>query len=273
MYGVASMLISALELIRPDYIVAALDGTKPTFRVEEFTSYKAHRKPMEDALFSQLPKVFELLEAFGIKQALVDGYEADDVIGTLDKRFGAASVEVVIVSNDRDLWQLVDDNTVLMVPKRGSKEADWLGPREVASRLGFSPDLLPDYKGLCGDSSDNIPGVYGVGGKTAEKLIHAFGGMEDIYRNVDKVTPESLKKKLVENTEQAFLSKRLATIVTDVPVDIKLEDCKYHEFNKVEVKKVLEKYNFRSLIKRLGFEVDSKSKTAKVADDQLSLFS
>lgn len=271
-YGVTSMLISVFELLKPDYIVAALDGRKPTFRVEEFTGYKAHRKPMEDDLSSQIPKVFEILDAFGIPKIVVDGYEADDVIGTLDTRFGNKDVQIVIVSNDRDLWQLVDSNTVIMVPKTKKKPVEWLGPREVDALMGFDASLLPDYKGLRGDPSDNIPGIYGVGEKTAKKLIQQFGSMEDIYKNVESVTPDSLREKLLNCSEEAFMSKKLATIIVDVPLDLSLDECRYHEFNKLRVKEVLGRYNFKSLIKRLGFDEDQKPKSQVISENQLGLF-
>jgi DNA polymerase-1 len=269
-YGVTSMLINLFDLVKPNYVVAALDGTAPTFRVEEFTGYKAHRKPMEENLSSQIPKVLEVLDAFGIKQEVVNGYEADDIIGTLDKKFGDKNLEIVIVSNDRDLWQLVDGNTVIMVPNSKSKPTLWLGPKEVKARLGFEPKLLVDYKGLRGDPSDNIPGIKGIGDKTATQLVMRFGSIDNIYKNIAKIDKKVLKEKLIHNYEQAQMSRRLATIVLDVPVDITLDECKYHEVNKLKVKEVLEKYNFKSLIKRLGFP--SKPKKQEVAKNQLELF-
>lgn len=270
-YGVTSMLISVFDQLKPKYAAAALDSPEPTFRVEDFTGYKAHRKPMDEELDVQVPKVREVMEAFGIKQILVDGYEADDVIATVIKKI-KKDVEFIVVSNDRDLWQLVDGKVAVMMPS-GSGKAEWIGKREAKSRFGFDPELIPDYKGLRGDPSDNIPGVYGVGDKTATKLIEQFGNIENIYKNINKVEPESLKKKLEENYEQALLSKKLAQLIEDVPFKVNLKECRYREFNKVEVKKVLEKYNFKSLIKRLGFEVEDKGKNQGDAPpkEQLSL--
>ncbi|MFA6981446.1 MAG: 5'-3' exonuclease H3TH domain-containing protein [Patescibacteria group bacterium] len=271
LYGVTSMIISVFELVRPDYIIAALDGKKPTFRVEEFTGYKAHRKPMEDDLSSQIPKVFDILDAFGIKRVLVDGYEADDVIGTVAKEY-SHDLEVVIVSNDRDIWQVVGNNVTIMSPstKRGAP-TDWVGEKEVLSKMGFTPNLIPDYKGLRGDPSDNIPGVYGVGDVTAKKLIIEYGTLENIYENLAKVEPESLRTKLAECSEQAVMSKRLAKLILDVPMDIKLEECAYKEFNQMKVRDILERYNFKSLIKRLGFDPD-KAKGPEINKDQMALF-
>jgi DNA polymerase-1 len=269
-YGVTSMLITVFNQIQPTHVVAATDSEEPTFRVEEFTAYKAHRKPMDDELASQISKVYEVLDAFGIKRIEVPGYEADDVIATLAVKF-AGDAGIIIVSNDKDLWQLVDGHVVVMVPK-GRGDAEWIGKKEAEARMGFDIEYMVDYKGLRGDPSDNIPGVYGVGEVTAKKLIHEFGNLKNIYKNIEKVKPESLKKKMEENYEQALMSKKLAELVTDVPVTVDFSECKYKEFNKVEVKKVLEKYNFKSLIKRLGFdESGSKKKKNRVPENQLSL--
>lgn len=265
-YGVTSMLITLFDALKPDYVVAAMDSMEPTFRVEDFTGYKAHRKPMDDDLSSQIPKVMEVINAFGIKDIQVNGYEADDIIGTLAKEY-EGEVEVVIVSNDRDLWQLVSDDVSIMVPTKGNG-TDWIGPKEVEKRMGFTPDLLIDYKALRGDPSDNIPGVHGVGDVTAKKLIDQYGTLEDIYKNIADVKPDSLKEKLANNAEEAVMSKHLATIVTDIQLNVSLDECKYSDFNRASVKDVLQNYNFKSLIKRLGFEA---KKEVEVDENQLSL--
>ena len=270
-YGFTSMVLNVLEQIKPDYMVAALDGQEPTFRVGEFTAYKAQRKPMEEDLQVQIPKVFEILDAFAIKKILVEGYEADDVIGTVATKF-KGKVDIVIVSNDRDLWQLAGNGNIIMVPgKKG--EMEWMGEKEVDARLGFEAEKVADYKGLRGDPSDNIPGVFGVGEVTATKLLQKYGSLEDIYKNIDNVEPESLRKKLLESYEQALMSKKLAQIILDVPYQLDLEECIYREINKIKVKEVLERYNFKSLIRRLGFEVEgsSKGKSIEPPDNQLSL--
>jgi DNA polymerase I len=270
-YGVTSMLINVLNIIKPDYIAAALDGAKPTFRVENFTAYKAHRKPMDEDLSSQIPKVIEVLEAFGIRTILIDGYEADDVIGTLAKKFAGDDCQVILVSNDRDLWQLVNKNIVVMSPTTNGK-ADWLGYDEVVKRLDFTPDKLADYKGLRGDSSDNIPGVRGIGEKTALKLIQEFGSIEEIYRNIDRIEPTSLKEKLLNNSEEAVMSKQLATIVVDAPITIDLQECRYKGFSEPEVKEILGRHGFKSLIRRLGLEEESTEEKSPADENQTSLF-
>jgi len=269
-YGFTSMVINVLDQVKPDYIVAALDGQEPTFRVGEFTSYKAQRKPMEEDLQSQIPKVFEILDAFKIKKIVVEGYEADDVIGTVATKF-KGKVNTVIISNDKDLWQLAGNGNIIMVPGRKG-EIEWMGEKEVDARLGFEAEKVADYKGLRGDPSDNIPGVYGVGEVTATRLLQKYGSIENIYKNIGGVEPESLRKRLLESYEQALMSKKLAQIILDVPFQLNLEECKYNEINKIEVKKVLEKYNFKSLIRRLGFDDGGgKSKGVETPDNQLSL--
>jgi len=272
-YGVTSMLINLFSEVKPNYVIAALDMQETTFRVEDFTGYKAQRKPMEEDLSSQIPKVIEVMEAFGIKIIGVNGYEADDVIATVAKTY-EKDYEVVIVSNDRDLWQLASPTVTIMVPNTKGL-AEWLGPKEVQARFGFPPSNIADYKGLRGDPSDNIPGVYGVGEKTATDLIQKYGSLEDIYKNIDSITQHSLKEKLLNSYEQAVMSKKLACLIMDVPFKVNIKDAKYKDLNKLKVKEVLEKYNFKSLIKRLGFDDNSSGKRAaqpEVNKDQLTLF-
>lgn len=268
-YGLTSMLINIFDQIKPDYVVAAIDSREPTFRVEDFTGYKAHRKPMESDLEVQIPHVKDIIDAFGVKQVEARGYEADDVIGTMAKKYGQ-EVEVVIASNDRDLWQAVERNVVVMSPGVNG-QAEWLGEKEVEARLGFKPKQLIDFKALRGDPSDNIPGVYGVGEKTAKQLIDKYKTVEEIFKHIDKIEPKSLREKLANNVEEAVMSKHLATIITDTPIDIELEECRFKEVNKARVVEVLKKYNFKSLIKRLGFEPDGSPKKREVPKDQIQL--
>lgn len=271
-YGVASMLITIFDTIRPDYVVAALDGKQPTFRSEEFTAYKAHRAEIDVDLVSQIPKVFEILDAFGLKKIVLEGYEADDIIGTCTKKFASSDVNVIIASNDRDLWQLINPNVSVMLPNT-TGPSEWVGEKEVIVRLGIRADQVSDYKGLRGDVSDNIPGVHGIGEKTAQKLIAEFGSVENIYINLQKVSPDSLRKKLEESYETALLSKKLATIITDAPLTLSIEECKYAESNKIAAAETLKKYNFKSLIRRLGLNIDDpSSKKNEISKDQVSLF-
>jgi DNA polymerase-1 len=275
-YGVANMLTAVIDLVKPTHMVAALDGMKPTFRVQEFTQYKAHRAEMDPDLAVQIPKVYELLDAFGITKILAEGYEADDIIGTFATKYSGPDTQVVVVSSDRDMWQLISAHTTIMIPT-STGSAEWIGAAEVKARLGFGPEHIADYKGLRGDTSDNIPGVAGVGEKTATKLILEFGSLEDIYRNLSAVQPESLRKKLENSYEIALQSKKLATIIVDAPVAHSLEECKYSGFDKNAAFEVLKKFRFRSLAKRLGMEDRylAEGKTVKAtssAIDQPSMF-
>jgi len=267
-YGVSSMLINVLDTIKPHYVVSALDSKEPNFRVEQFVSYKAHRKPMENDLSIQIPKVLEIMDSFGIKNITLSGYEADDIIGTLVKKFSKMA-QLIVISNDRDLWQLTPYGAKIMIPdKNGSFiYVDHISAKE---KYQLDPSQIIDYKGLRGDPSDNIPGVYGVGDKTAKELLNKYSSVEEIYRNIDSVTPESLRKKLIENYEQALLSKKLATIDVDAPLTVDLEECAYSDFNRGRVKELFERYNFKSLVKRLGFDLKPVAKS-NVPDNQLSL--
>lgn len=275
-YGVTSMLINILAKVEPQYVVAAVDGPKATFRVEQFTAYKAHRKPRDEDLESQIEKVFEVLDAFKINHILVNGYEADDVVATITQRT-SKDFQVFILSNDRDLWQLAGGNVICIVPSTRDDQIAWLGAKEVEARLGFAPGLIADFKGLRGDPSDNIPGVYGIGEKGAIKLLERFGSLENIYLNLKDVEPESLRKKLEESYEQALMSKKLAQLIYDAPMDFKLENSRYEKFMGKEAVDILTKYNFKSLLRRLNMEPNfsgenvANSKKDSDASNQLSL--
>lgn len=263
-YGLSSMLINIFDTLKPDYALAALDSEKPTFRSEDFTAYKAHRKPLETDFASQIFPSFEILDAFNIHKISVDGYEADDIIGTISSKYANDDIKIVIASNDKDLWQLINTNVFVLIPSTSGK-AEWVGEKEVRAKLGLSPSQIIDYKGLRGDPSDNIPGVYGVGDKTANSLIAKYGYIENIYTNLKEVSPESLRRKLEESYEIALMSKKLATIDTQVPIVVNMQDFNYSGYASERLKTEFQKYNFKSLIKRLGFTQDSSS-------SQLGLF-
>lgn len=264
-YGVSSMLISLINETRPDCLIAALDSKKPTFRSEEFSNYKAQRKEMEDDLKVQIPLVFESMDLLGIQKINCEGYEADDVIGTLVTKLEKDN-EVYIVSNDRDMWQLINKNVFVLIPntKGGFDKID---EEEALKRLEFDKKHLVDYKALRGDTSDNIPGVYGIGEVTAKKLISKYESVENIYKHIEEITPESLKKKLVESVEMAYMSKKLAQIILDAPIQFKLEDCHFKFHVSQELVDFYTKLNFKSLLRRLNVNLDNK-----IPDNQLNLF-
>lgn len=264
-YGVSSMVISLINETKPDCLVAALDSRKPTFRSEEFSNYKAQRKEMEEDLKIQIPLVFESLDLMGIEKINCEGYEADDVIGTLVTKLQKDN-QIYIVSNDKDMWQLINKNVFVLIPntKGGFEKID---EEEALKRLEFDKKHLVDYKALRGDTSDNIPGVYGIGEVTAKKLIAQYETVENIYKHIEEIKPESLKKKLVESVEMAYMSKKLAQIILDAPIQFKIEEC-YFKFTVSE--KLVEfftKLNFKSLLRRLNVNLDKK-----ISENQLNLF-
>ena len=252
-YGVSSMLLTVLNQVHPTYVVAVVDTEKPTFRHEAFTGYKAHRRPMEDLLSVQIPKVLELVNAFKIQAVSAPGYEADDLVAAIATKHKKAN-QVIVLSNDRDLWQLVQPNVVIMLPSTKGDKIEWVGEKEVIARLGVLPNQVPDYKGLVGDSSDNIPGVYGIGQKTAGDLLKKYSTIENIYRHVGEVTPDSLREKLVNGYDQAVMSKKLATLDYNTPADFSLEASRYGNLPIQSVSEALQSYNFKSLLKRVGVE-------------------
>jgi DNA polymerase-1 len=159
---------------------------------------------------------------------------------------------------------------LVLTPSNGNT-GEWIGVDEVRARMGFEPKQIIDYKALRGDSSDNIPGVHGIGEKTAKSLIETYGGIEEIYKNIDKVEPASVREKLANNAEMAVMSKNLATIDTNAPVTLVLKDCKYNQFDRTAIKAVLERYNFKSLLKRLGLDISASKRTEEVDKDQMKL--
>lgn len=270
-YGFASMLISTIDTLKPTHIIAAWDEKdKDTFRAAQFTGYKAHRPKLEEDLDSQLPKAQEVLKGFGIPLIYVPGYEADDVIGTIANQAARLSapgspLSVIVVTNDQDMLQLVGKNVKVFIPKGGKGQGTFFGPKEVGRKYGFTPRQMIDYKALRGDPSDNIPGVKGIGDKTAKELISKYGSVEKIYKRIREIHPESVRMRLSVDPEIAVLSKDLATIRTNVPISLDLKESKFRQLNKVSATKVLKKYNFKSLVKRFGVDKNnSKEKKAKI---------
>lgn len=275
-YGVSSMLITVLQQVSPDYVVAVLDTKVPTFRHVDFTGYKAHRRPMEDMLSVQIPRIKEVVEAFGVKMISADGYEADDLVGTLAVK-NQEHCQMILLSNDHDLWQLASPNILIMLPSTRGDKIEWIGEKEVMMRLGVTPAQVPDYKGFVGDTSDNIPGVYGIGPKTAGELIKEFGSVEEIYKNINKVQPETLRKKLLDGYEQAIMSKKLATLDLNTPTGFSREDSRYGKLPLETVVPILQSYNFKSLLKRVGVDAGDKvkqstKKNKEISDLQRGLF-
>ncbi|OGZ27328.1 MAG: hypothetical protein A2365_00125 [Candidatus Nealsonbacteria bacterium RIFOXYB1_FULL_40_15] len=250
-YGFLLFFFKAVKEFNPDFILAAFDYPAPTFRHKEYKGYKATRQKAPDELYSQIPKVKDFLNAFSVFVFEKEGYEADDIIGTAAEKF-SKDAEVIILTGDMDALQLVKDNVKVYLLKRGIKDALIYGRKEVSERYsGLNPENLIDFKSLRGDPSDNIPGVRGIGEKAASKIIKDFGSLEAAYKNLDKVSP-SLRKKLESGKEDAFMSKMLVEIEKSVPFDFGLKDLAWKGYNSKKGLEMLEEYNFKSLIKRLG---------------------
>ncbi len=249
-YGFTSMLIRLLIDERPDRIAVAFDTAAPTFRHKEYKEYKAHRDETPSELISQFPLVKDVLEALSITTLEVEGFEADDILATLAKDQEEKGLDVVVVTGDKDAFQLIDDHTRVMTTRRGITDIVLYDREKVIERYGIPPESVPDFLGLKGDSSDNIPGVPGVGDKTAAKLLQQFGSIEDIYRQIEDVKPERIRNNLLEYKDDALISKWLATLIFDVPVEKELSDITPDGWNMEEIKNVFIELRFKTLLER-----------------------
>ena len=254
MYGLSQMLLKIVTEYRPASIVVAWDAREKTFRHEEFEAYKAQRPHMPEPLSQQWSRFPELMEAFGIVNLVKPGYEADDILGTLAEEAKRQGVGSIVVTGDRDAMQVVDDDIWVMSTGRGITDVKIYTPATVLERFGVTPAAIPDYIGLKGDTSDNIPGVPGVGEKTAAALLQQFGSIDALYERLEEVKSEKRRALLAEHEGSARLSKRLATMVLDVPLEedlVELVARGGYELPVASVDAVFEKYEFRALRRRL----------------------
>jgi len=315
-YGYTTTLIKVIEDLKPDFIAASFDVSKNTFRLAEYAEYKAHRVKADQELYDQIPRVRELLDSLNIPIYEMEGFEADDVIGTISSKFEIQNskletnsniqnskfpIHVYIVTGDKDAFQLVDDNIEIYDLKHGLSEAQIINSTVIRTLWNLDPTDFIDLKALAGDPSDNIPGVPGIGNKTATDLIIKFDTLEKLYESLEKnfqfsisnfqsiSNDSNFKSKceqlgikprivglLIENKDQAFLSQRLATIRKDVPIDFDLEKCRFGDYDKDKVRAFFEEMQFHSLLKRFGIEKSEELKTKqaaehKKADNQLKL--
>lgn len=257
-YGVSSMMIKIFKegptgQGPADYIAAAFDRPEATFREKEYKEYKITRAPIVDELVSQIIESRDLFKALGVRTFEEAGFEADDIVFTLARKFVAEGLKVFILSGDRDLLQAVDDNKIQVVmPQKGISDTSVYDEVAVIGKYGVSPQQFADYKGLVGDTSDNIPGVPGIGPKTAANLIGQYHSLEELYSEVDGVgiSNPKMQEKLKTYKEQAFLSKRLATLEGNVPVQTSLTDLKFTLPSQQEIESYFGKFGFNSLIDR-----------------------
>ena len=296
-FGFTSMFFKVLEDLKPTLIVCAWDTAAPTFRDQLYTQYKAQRPPLEKDFLGQEPRAHKILDAFGVVQYSIDGFEADDIIGTLTKKFKSQisnfktksqnlkpepttynlqpitynQFEIIIVTGDMDSTQLIDENTKVYTLRKGFSDTMVYGIAEVLARYQLKPSQIIDYKALRGDPSDNIPGVRGIGEKTASELLGRFGTLTGVYEHLGEVS-ERQRKLLANDQEMAFLSQKLATIDQNVPLQADWEKMKFGEFDKEKILGLFQELGFRSLVGRLeklGLEDEGQK---IVADSQLRIF-
>lgn len=287
-YGFASILLRLFNDLKPTHMAVAFDRPEPTFRKKMLKSYQAQRPEMEDTLVSQIPKVQDMVRAFGIPMYDAAGFEADDVLATLSSQCQMLNAkcqidETIIVTGDRDILQLVSDRVKVFMPTKGLSEGKLFGESETNERMGVMPDQIPDLKALMGDPSDNYPGVAGIGPKTAIGLIDTYGSVRKLYDQGERGNwgdvGETIKAKLLAGKESAFLSKDLATIRTDAPVKADFDKMRVATLDTPEARGKLEEFNFQSLVRRLvsrniSIVVQNKKQDNKMkrnTKDQLSL--
>ena len=262
-YGFHLMLNHLIERVQPTHILVAFDAGKTTFRTEMYADYKGGRAKTPEEFREQLPFIREMLDKLGICYYDLDQYEADDIIGTLDKMAEntAVSYDVTIVSGDKDLIQLADDNTIVEISKKGVAEFEKFTPAYLMEKMGITPTQFIDLKALMGDSSDNIPGVTKIGEKTGLKLLLEYGSLEGIYNNIDQMKQSKMKENLINDKDIAFLSRTLATIDTQAPIEIGLEDILYQGPNIKQLSRFYDEMGFKQFKQALETEAEPEEET------------
>ncbi len=263
-YGTARVVFKVIKELKPDYLVACFDLAEPTFRHIDYKEYKATRPKTDDSLISQFDKVKQFFDAAKIKRFEMPGFEADDLIGTLVKKFSSEeNLKIIILTGDLDTLQLVnDDKIVIYTMKKGIQDTIIYNEDQIKERYGLLPNQIVDFKALKGDPSDNIIGVKGIGEKTAIELIKEFGSLENLYQTIENenfinnpksklIKPKTLQC-LIEQKEQAFFSKYLATLNCDVPLEVKLDDLKFENINKNDLIPLFKEWKFESLLNQLN---------------------
>src|SRR4051794_33278150 len=248
--GFANMLMRLLTDYHPEGVIVAWD-TRPVHRLERFPGYKASRKPTPSLLKQQQPFLRPLVEAFGYRNVELEGYEADDVIGTLSLRAEQQGIATCVISHDRDAFQLASEHVCVLLSPRGVTDVNVYTPERVEARYGIPPRLMPDFIGLKGDTSDDIPGVPGIGDKTASELLARFGSLEGIYANVDAVPGEKRRQTLIDHREAAEQSKKLARIERDLPLEVDLARALADPPDRATMGELFRRFEFRGLLRRI----------------------
>ena len=270
-FGFTSILLRLLEQDRPDYLAVTFDTGK-TFRDKLFPEYKGTRAKMPEDLRPQMERIRQIVDAFNIPRLEMEGYEADDLLGSLSRRLAAEGYGVKIITGDRDLLQLVDERILVNLPGKSLADARDFFPKDVFDMLGVYPKQVVDYKALVGDKSDNIPGVAGIGEKTAASLLLDYETLDGVFSHLDQLS-ENTRKKLEVNKENAYLSQKLATIVTDLDVSLDLEMARTDVFEPARVEALFRELEFRALMSCLTALYTALGKTTSKKQEQLSLFS
>ncbi len=275
LFGFISILNKIATDFHPFYLIVCFDTPIPTFRKKMFKNYQSHRPKMEDALSRQFPLVKEALDSAEVVHLEKEGYEADDIIGTISRVYDKNGDRVVILSGDKDILQLVNDKVYVVTPELGFGKQKIYNPEEVQKRFGVTPKQIPDFKALMGDQSDNYKGAKGIGPKTAAKLLQQFASIDGIFKHLHEI-PEKTRKMLEEHKDNVLLSHKLATILTDVDVEYNIKSSKFNGFNE-NLKEFLKKYEMYSLANRIFKSkkpIIQKAKELQIekSKDQLGLF-
>ncbi len=251
-YGFTMMLQNILQEEKPTHILVAWDAGKTTFRHKTFGEYKGGRQKTPSELSEQFPYIRNLLDAYNIKQYELDQYEADDIIGTLSREGNEAGVEVVVFTGDKDLTQLATEHTTVLITRKGITDTEKYTPEHIVEKYGITASQMTDMMGLMGDPSDNIPGVPGVGEKTAIKLLKEYGSIENVYKSLDKITAKKLNENLTANEDIAYMSRELATIVVDAPITVKIDELSYSGPDTDALTSIFQKLNFNTLLEKIS---------------------
>jgi len=255
-YGFLLVFLRAIKEFKPDFITICFDSAAPTFRHDKFIQYKTKRKKAPQEFYDQIPKIKEILKSFNVAIFEKEGFEADDIIGTIchiaPKKQVFPKLEIIVLSGDSDILQLVNETTRVYFLKKGVKDIVLYDIDKVKEKYeGLSPEQILEFKALRGDPSDSIPGVLGIGEKTAIELLKDFKTLEGVYDNIALIK-DSVRKKLIDHKDEAFLSRQLAEINKNVPIDFNLKDCEWlNGYRKENARAILEKFEFNSLINRL----------------------
>lgn len=286
-FGMASMLLHILRIEKPDHLVVCFDAGEATFRHEENATYKDGRAETPDDFYVQIPRITQLVQAFGLPYTMAPKYEADDFLCTYAVAGEKAGMHVTIVTGDRDALQLATKNVRVAIPHSGYLKTEYLGPAEIEAKYGVRPDQIVSYKGLIGDASDNLPGVHGIGPKTAADLLQKYDTLVGVYEHIEEIRP-TVRAKLEKDKEQAFFCERMAQLVCDVPLDVPLEQTAISGLPADTLVQLFQELEFTLLTRRLKeflatpygqqayftvagvFGADVKED--KKNDDQLALF-